>query len=86
MTRPKPFALYQLACVRGVWACRVHSHHTTGRAALNRAAFPAAFGGGLWRVKDTRTGAWVAELDGRPGNPPGPPPGVEIVEVSREPV
>lgn len=81
MTRPKPFALCRLACVRGVWAYRVRSHHTTSRAALNRAAFPAAFGGGLWRVKDTRTGAWVAELDGRPGNPERPSPEDAIHEV-----
>jgi hypothetical protein len=78
---PKPFALCQVACVRGVWAYRVKSRHTTSRAAINQAAFPAAFGGGLWMVLDTRTREWVSSLDGRPGTPEMPPAGVEMVEV-----
>lgn len=81
MTRPKPFALCQVVRVQGAWLYRVHSRHTTSRAALDRAAFPAAFGGGLWMVKDLRSGAWVDSLDGRRDDREVPAAGVELVEV-----
>jgi len=77
-----PYALCQIACVRGTWAFREVSRHTTIAAALNRAAFPAAFSGGLWRVRDVRTGAWVSELDGRPAGSERPAAEATIVEVT----
>jgi hypothetical protein len=43
---------------------RVVSNHTTSRAALNRLSFRAFFGPAGWgyRVRDSRTGEYVAEL------------------------
>jgi len=79
--RATPFALCWLQCVGGTWAYKVVSRHTTGRAALNAAAFPAALGGRLYRVRDERTGSWVGELDGRPPPAPAVPDGVKFVEV-----
>ena len=69
MTRVKPFALCRLAQVQGAWYFKVVSLHTTSRAALTAGAVPATFGGRIYRVRDTRTGRWVEELDGRPGVP-----------------
>lgn len=62
MKRVKPVELVAVRVADG--AVVVLGEYTTARAALNAAAFRAAFGpaGVAYRAREKATGRWVAEL------------------------